>query len=150
MDWDKKFVDMVELVSTWSKDPSTKVGAVIVDEQHNVRAVGYNGFPRNVDDNKQERWERPIKYKFAEHAERNAIYSAARHGTSIEGCVMYLGLFPCADCARAIIQVGIKTVVIDGRKYNSEDEKFMHWAEDFVVAQTMFNEAQVQYTFYGG
>ena len=144
MKWHKKFLDMVDLVSTWSRDPSTKVGAVIVDKQNNVRSVGYNGFPRNVDDNKMERWEdRPTKYKFVEHAERNAIYAAARHGTPIEGCKMYLGWYPCADCARAIIQVGIKRVIIDGRKYDGTSERDERWAEDFRIAKEMFTEAEV-------
>ena len=135
---------MVELVSSWSRDPSTKVGAVIVDEENNVRSVGYNGFPRNVDDNREDRWnDRTVKYKFAEHAERNAIYAAARHGTSIERCKMYLGWFPCADCARAIIQVGIKHVIIDGRKYDGSDPRDERWAEDFRIAKEMFEEAEV-------
>lgn len=144
MKWHKKFLDMVELVSSWSRDPSTKVGAIIVDKQNNVRSVGYNGFPRNVDDNKMERWnDRPTKYRFVEHAERNAIYAAARHGTPIEGCKIYLGWYPCADCARAIIQVGIKRVIIDGRKYDGTHERDERWAEDFRVAQEMFQEAEV-------
>jgi dCMP deaminase len=146
MKWNKKFLDMVALVASWSRDPSTKVGAVIVDRMNNVRSVGYNGFPRNVDDNRADRWnDRPTKYKFAEHAERNAIFAAARHGTPIEGCKMYLGWYPCADCARAIIQVGIKQVVIDGRKYDPESSSARdeRWAEDFRIAKEMFDEAEV-------
>lgn len=130
--WDDRFISVAALVSSWSKDPSTKVGAVIVEPMSQViKSTGWNGFPRGVreevfvGDNDHdpansghvldaERWEkRPEKYQWVEHAERNAIFNAARHGISVSGCVMYLNWepTPCADCARAIIQAGIVAVI---------------------------------------
>lgn len=145
MYWNRRFFDMVDLVASWSRDPSTKVGAVIVDEEHNVRSVGFNGFPRGVDDDVEERWEnREVKYKYAEHAERNAIYAAARHGCPVEHCTMYLGWYPCADCARAIIQAGIERVFIDGRKYSGTSDRDARWAKDFEIANQMFLEADIE------
>ena len=109
--WHKRFMEVAELVATWSKDPSTKTGAIVVGPDREIRATGYNGLVRGVDDNKPERMERPTKYDFFEHAERNAIYNACLTGTSLKGCVMYATHAPCTDCARAIIQSGIKMVV---------------------------------------
>jgi dCMP deaminase len=108
---------MADLVASWSPDPSTKCGAVIVDDDDNtVLAVGYNGFPRGVDSDPAvvpERWERPVKYEWVEHAERNAIYNAARTGTSVKDATMYLNYSVrcCSDCIRSIIQAGIRRVV---------------------------------------
>jgi len=144
--WNKKWLDLVDHISAWSRDPSTKVAAVIVDSRNNIRSLGYNGLPRDVVDDMEERWERPIKYKWVEHAERNAIYAAATHGTPIGGCTIYLGWYPCADCARAIIQSGIVNVIIDGRKYDPviATARDSRWAEDFAVAEIMFGEAGVE------
>src|SRR5215470_5170402 len=103
--WDHRFLALARHISEWSKDPSTKVGCVIVASTNEVRALGYNGFPRNFDDSPS-RLERPHKYLWTEHAERNAIYAAARAGVPLEGCRMYLSWFPCVDCARAAVQVG--------------------------------------------
>ena len=109
--WHYRFMDIAKLISTWSKDTSTKTGAVIVGPDKEIRATGYNGFVRGVDDDVFERFERPTKYDFFEHAERNAIYNACLCGTSVKGCVLYATHFPCTDCTRAIIQSGIKLVV---------------------------------------
>ena len=101
--WHERFMDVAELVRTWSKDPSTKVGAVVVGPDREIRSTGYNGLVRGVDDNKPERLERPTKYDFFEHAERNAVYNACLIGASLKGCVIYVTAMPCPDCARAII-----------------------------------------------
>ena len=97
-------------VSRKSKDRSTKVGCVIVNDRHTDLVRGWNGFPRGINDNIEARHERPQKYLWTEHAERNAIYNAAAEGISIKSCTLYSTLFPCCDCARAIIQSGIKRV----------------------------------------
>lgn len=112
MNWNEYFFKMADLVSEKSKDESTKVGCVIVGPEHEVRSTGYNGIPRNVNDTqeKPERHERPEKYYWYEHAERNAIYNAARNGIPLNDCTMYVTMYPCADCARGIIQSGIKTL----------------------------------------
>ena len=111
--WAQRWVAMADLVATWSSDPSTKCGAVIVDDESNtVLAVGYNDLPRGVEDT-EDKWERPEKYEWVEHGERNAIYNAARTGVNIKGATMYLNYAVecCTNCARAIIQSGIERVV---------------------------------------
>jgi dCMP deaminase len=113
MNWDSYFIKMVQLVSEKSKDPSTKCGALIVGPDHEIRSTGFNGFPRGVDETIESRWVRPEKYEWVEHAERNAIYNAARVGISTFGCTMYVNYAVecCDDCTRAIIQSGIIEVV---------------------------------------
>ena len=83
--WNRRFMDLAFMVASWSKDPSTKTGAVVVGPDREIRATGYNGLVRGVDDNKPERLERPTKYDFFEHAERNAVYNACLTGTSLKG-----------------------------------------------------------------
>jgi dCMP deaminase len=122
--WDHKFMGLAEHISGWSKDPSTKVGCVIVGSSQEVRALGYNGFPRNIDDNIQERYERPAKYFWTEHAERNAIFNAASTGVPLKDCTAYTTLFPCVDCARAMVQSGIKTVVVYEPNWDDQTWKF--------------------------
>jgi len=111
-DWDHYFLEMVKLVASKSRDPSTKCGAVIVSQDHSVLSTGYNGFPRGVNYT-EERLERPLKYEFIEHGERNAILNAARHGVALAGTKMYLNFRPecCTDCTKAVIQSGITEVI---------------------------------------
>ena len=150
--WDIKFVDMAKLVACWSKDPSTKVGAVIVDPHTQaVVSTGYNGFPRSVNDDGshpgepclRSRWFRPQKYLWVEHAERNAIYNAARLGHSTNGCWLYLSCTPhvCADCARAVIQAGIQKVIGGSIPFGGVGEQ---WQDHDIVAEIMFKEALVE------
>jgi len=149
MSWDEFFFSVVDLYASKSKDRSTKVGCVIVDENNVVRSTGYNGFPRGVDDDVDSRHLRPEKYMWTEHAERNAIYNAAQVGVSLKDCRIYLEWYPCADCARAIIQSGISELVIDGRDY--EDRKAYwdaRWKDSTLVSQQMLEEAGVSIRFY--
>lgn len=141
----RRFMSLSRAASELSKDRSTKLGAVILGEGFEVRALGYNGFPRGVNDNVEERHERPLKYKWTEHAERNAIYNAARVGTPLEGCRLLLDspIFICTDCARAIINVGIKQVVIF-RKEDLDEERVKRWSEDELISREMFAEAGVE------
>lgn len=141
--WHTRFMEVAKLVSSWSKDPSTKTGAIVVGPDKEIRATGYNGFVRGVDDDKTERYERPTKYDFFEHAERNAIFNASLTGTSLKGCVMYATHFPCTDCARAIIQSGIKLVVTRGPAGDDETRKI--WEKNSVFSRQMFEEAGVEY-----
>lgn len=107
-----KFITIAESVAALSKDRSTKVGAVALGKAYEVRAVGFNGFPRGCNDDVEDRHLRPEKYFWAEHAERNLIYNAARVGTPLEGCTLIVTpLFPCMDCARAIVQAGFVRVI---------------------------------------
>lgn len=136
--WDKYFLDMAALAATKSKDPSTKVGAIIVGPDREIRSSGYNGQPRGADDAASERHERPEKYYWFEHAERNAIYNAARSGTSTLGCTLYVTpIHPCMDCARGIVQAGIVEVVVplaDGHE---------RWAHHTERRRKLFEETGV-------
>lgn len=115
--WDAFFIELARVHARKSKDPSTRVGAVIVGPDREVRAGGFNGLPRGVRDcpkEHPERHARPAKYSWWEHAERNAIYNAARSGATTRECTLYVaGGPPCADCARAAIQSGIVEVVAE-------------------------------------
>ena len=119
INWDEYFMGIAVLSSLRSKDPNTKVGACIVDKEHKVVSIGYNGMPRGVDDDKVS-WNRgeglDSKYLYVCHAEFNAILNT-RNGAALEGCTLYVTLFPCNECAKAIIQTGIKEVVFFDNKY---------------------------------
>ena len=134
-DWVKRWFGIANEFASWSKDRSTKVGCVIVSDANQVLSGGYNGFPRGVVDDVDARHERPAKYLWTEHAERNAIYAAARHGVKLEGATLYIPWFPCADCARAIIQVGIRRVIAVNPVVNAQ------WDAHFAVAWEMMTEA---------
>jgi dCMP deaminase len=138
--WDKRFLELAEHISTWSKDRSRGVGAVIVNDDKRVVSFGYNGFPSGVDDSIEERHERPAKYDWTVHAEENAITNAARIGVSTMDCIMYLNLFPCARCAGNVINAGIKKVVVS-KEPNYEDEKYGH---EFRISRDKLIEADVE------
>jgi len=114
--WADYFLGMLPQIRSKSKDKHTKVGCVVVGPDHEIRTTGYNSFPRGLNDDVPERYERPEKYDWIEHSERNAIYNAARIGVSLKGCTIYMGGIPCIDCARAIIQSGITRII-----YSSEE-----------------------------
>lgn len=136
---DEYFTRFAYLASTMSKDQSTKIGAIIVGPDDEIISTGYNSFPRGLNDGLSERQERPEKYFWFEHGERNSIYNAARHGIKLKGCKMYLSCHtPCTDCARAIIQVGITEVILG--KQASHSPK---WQGEAERSQRMFNEAGV-------
>jgi dCMP deaminase len=137
--WDKKFIKLSTHISGWSKDKNRKVGAVIVDNDNAVLSMGYNGIPRGCDDDVESRYNRPTKYLYTEHAERNAIYHAARHGVSLKDCRIYVTLFPCADCARAIIQSGITKIIAP-----EPDTTHEIWGEHFKAAIEMMEEAKIK------
>lgn len=138
--WSKYFLEMCKLVASRSEDTSTKCGAVIVGKDHQILSTGYNGFPRGIK-NTPERNERPIKYEFFEHSERNAIYNAARTGVSLDGSTIYITGYPCCDCVRAMIQCGIKKVVIP--KVRNQDDFEVRWADKIETAKGMLAEAGI-------
>lgn len=144
MNWNEYFILLASGVSLKSKDRSTKCGAIITDEQHGFRSSGFNGFPRGIDDTNEEYHKRPLKYKITEHAERNAIYQAARTGVPLDGCTMYLAHNPvhgiCTDCARAIIQSGIKMVIGPGNDFPGKGDE---WAKDCRRADYLLKDAGV-------
>lgn len=138
-----KFIPDAEAARGRSKDLSTKVGAVVMDDDYNVRVSGYNGFPRGVNDVQDYRFERPRKYFYTAHAEENCIAQAARIGVSLRGCTLLLtSLHPCSSCARMIIQAGIVRVVAPRVPANSR------WDESAEVAFEMFNESGIELEFY--
>lgn len=141
--WAERFLELTDHVASWSEDRDFQVGAVIVGQAHEIRATGYNGLPRGVSASDDSRLDRPSGEKFfwVEHAERNAIYNAARIGTAIEACTIYVNRFPCADCARAIVQSGIARVVCPPRPVN--DGALDH---SFAVSEVILREAGVTLT----
>jgi dCMP deaminase len=142
MTWDEKFMSLARHIALWSKDRSRKVGAIITGSDHEILSAGYNGFPRGVNDDIEERHQRPAKYKWTEHAERNAIYNAAR--ALLKGTTIHLPWYPCVDCARAIIQVGISEIICLEPDWNDP-----MWADDFAVVPVMLKEAGVKTRFVG-
>ena len=122
LSWDEYFMGLAHLSALRSKDPNTQVGAAIIDENNRVVSVGYNGFPKGCSDDEFP-WEREgsmleSKYAFVVHAELNAILNSPR---PVRGCTLYVSLFPCNECAKAIIQSGIRKIVYESDKYNGID-----------------------------
>ena len=146
MNWTEYFLGLAEVVKLKSKDQSTQIGAVVVGEGKNVLSTGYNSFPRGLDDSLQERQERPEKYFWIEHAERNAIYNAALEGVSLKNSTIYLtsGL-PCMDCARGIVNSGIKIVWCKRVCTTKNKEK---WEESQMKSLQLLNECGVQIYYY--
>jgi dCMP deaminase len=130
----------------YSTDPSTQNGAVIKCDS-GESAFGANHFPKGVKES-PERWERPAKYAWVEHAERNAVFYAARHGIKTYGATMYCPWFACADCARAIIQAGIKEVV--GHETSLHAGGSQSWKDSIAIAYKMFEEAGVKFRHIPG
>lgn len=145
INWDTFFMSLVYLVAMKSKDRSTHVGCVVVDDNNTIRSLGYNGFPRGVDDEIEERHDRPAKYLYTEHAERNAVYNAR---TDLSGCIVYVNFLPCADCARAIIQAGIKEVVV--HKKFSEAYQTNQFDESHKATLEMLNEVDINVIWWDG
>lgn len=141
--WHKRFMDTANNIAAWSKDTNTKVGAVIVNADKIVISSGYNGFPRGVNDSIALRFDKPAKYLYTEHAERNAIYSAGLIGAKVGGCTMYVTMFPCCDCTRGIIQTGVICVVVP-----RPDLEHPKWGESFKAALEMLEEAKVNIIYY--
>lgn len=141
--WDIKFIEEARLIAERSKDTNRKNGAVIVNDDNIVVSAGYNGFPMGCDDDVASRYEAPAKYFYTEHAERNALFLAARRGVATKGCRMYMTMFPCADCARGIIQSGVTKIIAP-----TPDVDHHKWGEHFKVALVMLEEAKVEVELY--
>jgi dCMP deaminase len=145
MNWKEYFRGIAHQVKLKSKDRYTQIGAVVVGSDNQIVSTGYNSFPRGINDIIDARQERPEKYYWFEHAERNSLYNAALIGVSTKGCTMYLTCgIPCSDCARGIINSGIKKIVcerVGGAVGNLWDEHAKRSIE-------MFNEAGVRIEYY--
>ena len=136
--WHRRFLELAEHISSWSKDPSTKVGCVIVGPDREVRSTGFNGFPRGIADTSERLNNRPLKYKLVVHGEMNAILHAARIGVSLKGCVAYTTLPSCSGCSIALVQAGIReTVHPDGLDIPDR------WQEDFDLGADILSEGGV-------
>jgi dCMP deaminase len=136
--WDIRFLELAKHISGWSKDPSTKVGCVVVGEDREIRSTGFNGFPRGISDDNDRLTDREKKYPLICHAEENAIMHAARIGVSLKGSTAYVTWPPCSRCARSLIQAGIKEVV-----YSTTEEIPERWLDDFNISTGMLEEANV-------
>lgn len=140
--WDEYFMGIVKLSEERSKDPSTQVGACIIDQNNRIISIGYNGMPNGVSDDEIP-WDRegdPLntKYLYVCHAELNAILNN-RH-KNLEGCTLYVSLFPCNECAKIIIQSGIKKIVYFSDKYKDIDST--------KASKLMFDKANIEYIQY--
>lgn len=146
MNWVEYFLGIAEQVKLKSKDESTQIGAVIVGQDNEILSTGYNSFPRGLRDDKKERQDRPEKYFWFEHAERNAIYNAARVGTPLKDSTIYLtsGL-PCTDCARAIINTGIRKIYCKRICTTTNKEK---WEESQQKSLEMLGECGIDVIYY--
>ena len=134
--WHKRFLELAKFISNWSKDPSTKVGAVIVDKDNRIVSTGYNGFPKNIRDTKYRYNNRDIKYKIILHAEENAISYAKR---DLSNCILYIsGLPPCAHCASLIIQSGIKKIIVPKQEIPER------WIESVELSKQILKEANIK------
>lgn len=141
LSWDESFIQIAHVMSQRSKDPNTLSGSVIVDEQGVVVGLGYNGFPRGVSDDDLP-WERKgdfldTKYAYVVHAEENAVYNANKQ---VESCKIYCTMFPCNECAKTLIQSGIKEVIYDNDKYHDD--------EIWVASRKLLDMAGVKYRQY--
>jgi dCMP deaminase len=145
MNWKEYFWHIAQQVKNKSKDQRTKIGCVIVGPDNEIVSTGYNSFPRGINDDIPERQERPEKYYWFEHAERNAIYNAARIGVSTKGCTMYLTCgIPCTDCTRGLINAGINRIVCAP----GEGAKGKIWDEHEKRSLEMFKEAGIDIEYY--
>ena len=135
--WHQRFMQMAELVSKWSKDPSTKVGCVLIKERR-IISTGFNGLPKGINDDINRLMDREEKYELTIHAETNAIITAAIHGVSTNGCSAYITMHPCSRCAAALINAGIKNVYV-----KSCDAVPSRWIENFILSSKLLEEARV-------
>lgn len=132
--WDQRFIELAKLVGSWSKDPSTQVGAVIVDDDKRIISIGFNGFPKGVQDSEKKLLDREEKYSIIVHAEANALMFANK---SVAGCTIYTYPFqPCSRCAGLIIQAGIKRVV----SIKNSDPR---WEKNFNLSRQLFDQAGI-------
>ena len=136
--WHNRFMKIAHEVADWSKDPSTKVGCVIVDSEKRIISVGYNGFPRGVDDHEDRLNDRSVKYLMVQHAEANAITNAAsiNAGERLKGATAYVTHHPCSNCAGLLIQAGVNNIVTLPPS-GSFAERF---ADSFAASKVMFEE----------
>ena len=139
--WDDRYMAIAKEVAQWSKDPNTKVGAVVVGDKGQILSQGYNGFPRGIIDTPDRLNDRETKYKYVVHAEMNVIYNATYNGVSLDKSSLYVyGLPVCSECCKGIIQVGISVVYVSKECL----ELRPHWQESWMRSVDMFSEAGIE------
>jgi len=139
--WCRRFMNIALESATWSKDPHTKTGAAIVTLEGDPVSWGFNGIPKKVED-REERYQRPEKYKWIQHAERNAI-DLSKY--DLKNCVIFCTHFPCHECAKSIIQKGIVAVVVDSKHFQNSNSGFSErWAESLEISKQMLEEANIK------
>ena len=142
--WDARFMRLAKEISTWSKDPSSKIGAVIVDDERRILATGYNGFPRGIADTEERLNNKEEKYPRIVHGELNALLGALYNGVSVKGATLYVyGLPVCSDCTKSVIQSGISRVVINMSALDN-DKWGKQWES---LSKPMFQEAGVSISY---
>ena len=146
--WHRRFINLAKEYSTWSKDPSTQVGAVAIDPNtRRVLSGGYNGFPRGIEDTDERLNNRDLKHSLVVHAEMNLIYNATRSGISLEGASLYVwGLPVCSECAKGIIQTGIQRVFVAESCVNIKP----FWVESWRKTKSMLDEAGLNFVVVPG
>lgn len=141
--WDRRFLDLAEHISCWSKDPRTKVGAVAVSDEKQILSIGWNGFPRSIEDNTERLSNRDTKNSIMVHAEMNCIYNATHNGISLKDATIYVsgtnGIPVCSECAKGIIQVGIKRIVMPYANPDVHD----YWQKSAWLSRTLCREANI-------
>lgn len=140
--WDSRFIRIAQEVQSWSKDPSTKCGCVLVKERR-IIATGYNGLPASLSDSLDRYQNREFKLAAIIHAEKNALFNAAKNGTTVEGCSAYITWPPCSQCSSALIQAGITRVICPHPLSGPE-----RWRNNFILANDLLNEASVKILYY--
>jgi len=139
--WNQRYMAIAKEVAQWSKDPNTKVGAVAIGSKGQILSQGFNGFPRGIHDYENRLNDRSEKYKYIVHAEMNVIYNATYSGVSLDGSKLYVyGLPVCNECAKGIIQVGIKEVYVAQDCIN----RSQYWFDSFQQTMEMLEEANIK------
>lgn len=142
--WTLRYMNLAKEVASWSLDPSTKVGAVVIGQHGQIVSQGFNGFPRKVKDTHERLNNREEKYKYVVHAEMNCIYNACHNGSSLKDTTLYVyGLPVCSECAKGVSQVGISKVIMQHPREIPD-----HWQEKMLITKTIFKEAGVRYLQY--
>ena len=139
--WDTRFLNLARQIGTWSKDPSSKIGSLLVRDRI-ILGTGYNGFPKGIEDKKKRLDDRETKYKYMIHAEMNCLYNSGHN--DIMGSTLYVsGLPVCSECAKGVIQKGISTVVMEYSPKIADK-----WKDSFALTSSMFDEAGIRYYSY--
>ena len=138
--WDELFMRKVYEIASKSKDPRSKIGAVLVKDNHAI-LEGYNGFPKGVTDSKERYNDKETKYKYVVHAEANSVLIAAKFGIATDGCILYTQGIPCENCTKCIIQGGIKEIVIHQQWPNLYSSKM--WTESIEISKIMLSESNI-------